>query len=244
MDKKQHILHEIRRTAKLNGDVPLGKNRFEKETGIKESDWSGWYWARWGDAVKEAGFAPNTLQPRLDEDMMLRHLVPFVRELGRLPTDAEMRMRKRKDAEFPNRHAYSSRWSRPELVSRLQAFCEGLTGCEDVASICQSLAAPAPEEEEATASNQPQEGFVYLALMKIGREKRFKIGKANIVEARTRQIAITLPEDLELVHYIRTDDPYGIERYWHMRFSDKQRNGEWFALAAADVQTFKRRKFM
>lgn len=54
--EKQHILNEIRRTAKANGGDPLGRERFLTDTGIKQSDWYGKYWIRWGDAVREAGF--------------------------------------------------------------------------------------------------------------------------------------------------------------------------------------------
>jgi len=43
---KQHILEEIRRTAKENGDIPLGRQRFFTGTGIKDSDWHGRYRAR------------------------------------------------------------------------------------------------------------------------------------------------------------------------------------------------------
>lgn len=55
---KQHILNETKRTAEANRGIPLGVKAFRHETGIKISDWHGKYWARWSDAVKEAGFVP------------------------------------------------------------------------------------------------------------------------------------------------------------------------------------------
>ena len=66
--------------------------------------------------------------------------------------------------------------------------------------------------------------------------------RANLVEQRARQVGVNLPEDLELVHAISTDDAYGIEAYWHKRFADKRRGGEWFELTGDDVRAFKRRK--
>ena len=83
-----------------------------------------------------------------------------------------------------------------------------------------------------------------MGILKLGREKRYKIGKAILVERRADQISLQLPEDLELVHTIRTDDAYGIEDYWHKRFAAKNTKGEWFSLSRQDIDAFKRRKFM
>jgi Meiotically up-regulated gene 113 len=64
------------------------------------------------------------------------------------------------------------------------------------------------------------------------------------VGRRKRELAIQLPERAIVVHSMKTDDPPGIEAYWHKRFKDKRRNGEWFELSASEVSAFKRRRFM
>ena len=74
--------------------------------------------------------------------------------------------------------------------------------------------------------------------------KHYKIGKTFSVPRRHREIALELPEKLEPIHVIRTDDPSGIEAYWQRRFEAKCTNSEWFALSAEDVRIFKKRKFM
>jgi hypothetical protein len=83
-------------------------------------------------------------------------------------------------------------------------------------------------------------GYVYL--IKSGRYS--KSGKTNAVGRREYELAIQLPERATTIHVIRTDDPGGIETYWHKRFEAKRKNGEWFELDSADIAAFKRRKFM
>ena len=83
-------------------------------------------------------------------------------------------------------------------------------------------------------------GFVYL--LKSGRF--YKIGRSNASGRREYELGIQLPEKATIVHRISTDDPVGIENYWHRRFDSLRKNGEWFALSIAEVRVFKRRKFM
>jgi Meiotically Up-regulated Gene 113 (MUG113) protein len=95
----------------------------------------------------------------------------------------------------------------------------------------------ATSDEDATTEAI---GFAYL----LKATKYFKVGRSSSFERRSRELAIQLPEKAEAVHVIRTDDPVGIELYWHRRFESKRKNGEWFELNAQDVKAFKRRKFM
>jgi len=83
---KGAILAEIKRMAMENGGVAPGMQTFEAQTGIRHAEWFGIYWRSWGDAVTEAGFIPNTLTPRIDdEDHFCRYSL-LAHELGRFPT--------------------------------------------------------------------------------------------------------------------------------------------------------------
>lgn len=112
---------------------------------------------------------------------------------------------------------------------------------DDVAKLCPPLRVVADDDKAVSApARAPDFGCVYL--MKSGRF--YKIGRTNAVGRRERELAIQLPEKVRLVHSIRTDDPAGIEEYWHKRFHERRKNGEWFEPSTDDVAAFRRRKFM
>ena len=91
-----------------------------------------------------------------------------------------------------------------------------------------------PDVDEAEGSSAL--GYVYLH--RHGTD--YKIGFTRSLNKRGRQIQIELPQEVELVHSILTDDPAGVEGYWHKRFADKRTRGEWFKLTKADVAAFRR----
>jgi hypothetical protein len=238
---KNHILNEIRRTAESNGGTPLGKQRFLAETGIRESDWAGKFWVKWGDAVREAGFEPNVKQAALDKDWLLEKLAEFVRELGYYPVATEFRMKAHEDSEFPSHNTFARFGRKAQVASALLNWCESHSGWADVEGVCAPLAVTeSPSDSPAEPEQTPEFGYVYL--LKSG--KYYKIGRSNAPGRREYELSIQLPERVAKIHTIKTDDPAGIERYWHERFADRRKNGEWFELRRGDVSAFRRRKFM
>jgi len=241
MDKK-HIIDEIIRTAKENNGIPLGKQKFTRETGIKFSDWYGVYWTKWGDAVRESGFKPNKFRAAYDEDMLIENVISLIREIEKFPTSGEIRLKAHNTKEFPSHNVFSRRLGKKaEMAQKILNYCKSNPGYEDVIEICKGVLGSSEKEDDSdSAKDDLKFGFVYL--MKSG--QYHKIGRSDYVEKRSYEIGIKLPEELKIIHKIKTDDPIGIEAYWHKRFEDKKKRGEWFKLSSSDVKAFRRRTFM
>lgn len=236
---RQEILEKIRDTASENGGAPLGRDRFEQVTGIRYVDWYGKHWVRWGDAIREAGLSPNAFQQAYDKDALLQKLIALIRELGHYPVSGDLRMKKGRDPSFPNdkafyRHFGSSKGLRKAVLE----YCNRHEGFGDVVPLCGTV----PPDVKRTDGRLKTEVFGFVYMMKLG--KHYKIGKTNAIGRREYELGIQLFAKPRTVHVIKTDDPDGIERYWHQRFALKRGNGEWFILEPSDVQAFKRRKFM
>jgi hypothetical protein len=240
---KTHILDEIRRTAAANGGEPLGWRRFETETGIRKTDWAK-FWARWGDAIRETGLSPNAFISAYDNATLLDFVAQLTREMKRVPAWSDLKLKAHNDPAFPSDTVFRRFGAKPDLVKQLAAHCRGKGGYDDVIRLCDAYVprrrGESDQEEAATPVAGEIVGFVYL--MKSGRF--YKIGMSNSAGRREYELGIQMPEPVTLVHTIRTDDPVGIEAYWHNRFAAKRKKGEWFELDAADVAVFKRRKFM
>lgn len=232
-DLRERIVEEIRRLTAAAGKPP-GKLVFARATGIQESAWSGRIWARWNDALAEAGFEGNTLQSRFDTADVLTAIIQACHHYGHVATIREMQLYKRATPSFPSKGAVASHF--PTRAALLAALSARAATDPDLTAM---LARERPEAPNPGPAAPAHEGYVYL--LKSG--TFYKVGRSDNLERRVKEVRIALPEAVTLVHAIKTDDPPGIEAYWHKRFAQHRRNGEWFSLGGAELAAFKRRRF-
>lgn len=235
-EMREQILAEIKRLAAENG-TPPGKRVFARRTCIREHQWSGLIWARWSDALTEAGLKGNALQGRFATEDVLLKVIEACRHYGRVPTTPETKLYGAKNPPFPSHATISNHFpTRAHLFQALAKYASQLEGYEDIASML-------PEKEEPDEAPLPParraDGSVYL--LKSG--NYYKVGRSDELERRVKEICISLPETVSLVHTITTDDPAGIEAYWHRRFADRRANGEWFKLDSNDLAAFRKRRY-
>lgn len=236
-DGRQQILAKIREFAKATGGKAPGRLAFERNTGIRQSVWRGKYWARWGDAIAEAGFERNAAPEKLTENFLFEKLAEACRHFGKVPSVMEFRLYRRTGKDFPSDSSIAKHFgSKATMLQRLAQWANSNTEYADIAAMLTDVPCLTESRREGTI----REGSVYL----IRSGSHYKIGRSDDLERRVKEIRVAQPESASLVHSIRTDDPAGIEAYWHRRFAEKRApNGEWFKLNAGDVAAFKRRKY-
>lgn len=205
-----------------------------------QCDWYPHHWLRWSDAQVEAGYSPNKMQVAIEEEVVIQSYIDLVRELGRTPIVGEIVRKRQSDRSFPSYSVFPRRFGdKKKLLEAVVRWCQEHSGYEDVITLCSDYEVPARSEDtNSRAAAKIATGFVYL--MKSGRH--YKIGHTICPDSRKRQLTIKIPVPPKTIHSIETDDPPGIEAYWHKRFSDKRGEGEWFELSPEDVAAFKRWK--
>lgn len=148
-------------------------------------------------------------------------------------------MRAHRGDTFPAATTIQRLGAKAQVASDLVAHLKGQEEWTGVVAVCELLIKATGRSKRAVASDADH-GFVYL----IQSGKRYKIGATNDLGTRSKAIGVQMPDPIKTVHFIRTDDPFGIEAYWHNRFKLKRTNGEWYDLAREDVSAFMRRKTM
>ncbi len=147
IETRDEIIAEIRRLAFEFGRPP-GAWLFETETGMPAHRWRGLYWARWSDAVRDAGLEPNPPSLKTDTDVMLEQLAVATRAFGHFPGTAELALYRRTRRIAGHNTLRRHLGGRAALISRLRAWTAGRPEYADVAALLAPEARrPAPDDE-------------------------------------------------------------------------------------------------
>jgi hypothetical protein len=162
-------------------------------------------------------------------------------ELGYFPTTKEYAIIRRSREDLPVQVTVRRRLGDVEnWIARLRTFAhtnQQYSSLLDILSIA--------KRKPNSSKDKIVKGYVYLRKL----PGRFKVGHTMSIPKREQQHKTKTWEKSELLHFIETDDPEGIEEYWKRRFKDKNkklvdnRKGEItpteeFYLTDEDVEAF------
>jgi hypothetical protein len=237
---KDAVIKRIRELAAQRGGH-VSFDVFLSETGIKDKwlrrqDW----WAGWNNLLSEIGLETRKFGvPRTPESRIAEAVATVIERDGCWPTEDDLARERKKDQTFPSLGVISPLRRSGALARMIVALGEKTEQFSKAALVAKEYL-PAETDTADIGSNEKVKGYVYM--LRSGR--RYKIGKSTDPSRRYREVRLELPDETHQVHTIPTDDPAGIEAYWHQRFAEKRvRNTEFFSLDANDVQAFKRRKY-
>jgi len=233
---KQKIIDVYKHLAEERGGEPIGERIFKRDSGFSHHYWQGGYWRSWSAFQADAGYDPNRATEKTPDEVLLRRFAELALERNELPTEADLMMKRKEDPSFPSKATYRRWGSRDALLEKVAEFCQDE---KQFAPVLDFYKQGITNSIDQRLASDAVKGFVYL--LRSG--KSFKLGRTTAIGRRLRELAIQLPLKPDTVHVIETDDPEGIEQYWHRRFAEKRQEGEWFTLTADDVRAFKRRRF-
>lgn len=241
MTKEKAILLIQDLAVKSGGKVSF--RLFIKEAGLPEQRLRRAPWFNgWNNLLQECGLSGNRFfVDRTTDDEIAFAVAELVMRLKHWPTEDEFVREKKASPAFPD----VSVIRRAKKSGKLRLLLEHYRLDDETCTIVREnakylpVAADECETDEIDTSMRVQ-GFVYM----LRADRRYKIGFTQSPVRRFREVRLELPDEIVDVHTIETDDPKGIEGYWHTRFASKRiRNSEWFELDANDVRAFKRRKY-
>ena len=237
MDKSK-LIHRLNQLAGERGGH-IAFRAFIEATGFSERSLRDQPWFQgWNALLKEAGLETKSFKvDRTPPATIAEAVAELIARSGKWPTEDELRRERARNATFPSATIISPMRKTGELarlITELGAIHPKFSVAAEIAAKHQV------QPPDAVSADERIKGYVYM--LRSGRS--YKIGKSIDPSRRFREVRLELPDETSQVHAIATDDPSGIEAYWHQRFVSKRvRNTEFFSLTAEDVRAFKRRKY-
>lgn len=231
---KDEIVKEYKKLKAIIGHSPDSQTFYDKSPVSKRDAELAFGSKTYTKIQKAAGDEPRVFgHPSISPDEYFKQYGSAVREFQGIPKIADWKHRRFKPSITGYCKKFGLRWSQMPLEFLNWAALK--PEWADVVDICRS-ALPAQTLDAAVA--QDKIGYVYL--MKSG--SLYKIGWSESPKRREYEVDQKSPYPTKLIHEIETDDPAGVESYWHGRFRDKHKKGEFFELSPEDVTAFRRWK--
>lgn len=109
----------------------------------------------------------------------------YARDLGRLPTAGELKLKRRNDPEFPSWNTFARFGGKAEMARRVLQFCRSAHGFEAVVKLCEGyLDSPSTHEGDERSAEKGATG--YVCIIKHGSRGEYKIGRTNKGRANSR----------------------------------------------------------
>lgn len=180
------------------------------------------------------------MQEALSDEFLLKHYTRLAQRLSHLPVQGELILESKRNTSFPSEKTFRRFGGKGKLLKAVVDLCRANSGYDDVLALCENVLHDQKDDviPLEVRKSKITTGFVYL--MKSGRH--YKTGRTNSLGRREWELGIKIPVPPKTIHHIETDDPVGVEAYWHKRFDGKRGEGEWFDLTVEDVLAFKRWK--
>lgn len=240
---EEEAVRLVRTLAEKNGGK-VSFRSFIAEAGIPDQRIRKEPWfPGWNQFIEKIGLETSVFEKeRTTDEVVTAALADLIERLKHWPTEDECAREKKRNHAFPDLKVIRRVRKSGKLYELLRIYNPQDAAFALSRRLAEDLNAQhaSQKTEQSVADSSRVQGYVYM--MRYG--GKYKIGFTNSLARRFRDVQIELPEETFKIHTIETDDPSGIEQYWHKRFAAKRiRKSEWFDLNADDVRAFKRRKY-
>ena len=235
---KEKIIIEYKKIKKELGHKPSSTEFYKYSNVSKRMLGKAFGSCAYSKLTEACGDIPNPFSSRKSNlTEILQQYGELIRKLEKLPAIVEWENENLKPSVPGIEVSHNLKWS--EIPQKFYEFAKNDDKWKDIINKFFSNTSFKNDDINTNSANQSH-GHVYL----LKHDNAYKIGKSFDVTRRYKEIKVQMPHDTEEIHVIETDDPSGIEAYWHNRFKDKKLKGEWFNLSREDIKAFKKRKFM
>jgi hypothetical protein len=174
-----------------------------------------------------------------------------MRKLGHFPISTELEKKRYQNRSFPCHMVFRARWgSQRQQAQRIALYCQSHKGHDDILAMCEPICKSQRLPAHSPRQTQQATGFICLVKKRRKWGAYYKMYRSSNRMYMNRYIGSQDGQPYLKnggVHFIRTDDPEGIHRYWCERFASKRfhrREGDCYRLTTADIQAFKSRSVM